>query len=189
LINLSVIASSKEPVSTFCPPGDHNPLVSQCAQSVVPTHTFSSPPAALEVLVVPGGFGSREPYIKETVEFIASVYPSLRYLITVCTGSLVVARTKILDGRRATTNKMAFKKIAEWVPEVEWVPKARWVVDGNIWSGSGLSAGLDVMLAFAEKVYGKEEASYVADAMEYERHTDPEWDPFSKGLGSDRSGV
>ena len=80
---------------------------------------------------------------------------------------------------------MAFRKIAEWVPEVEWVPKARWVVDGNIWSGSGLSAGLDVMLAFAEKVYGKEEASYVADAMEYERHTDPEWDPFSKGSVSD----
>ncbi|KAH0545377.1 hypothetical protein FGG08_000518 [Glutinoglossum americanum] len=188
LINLSIIASSKEPVSTFCPPGDHNPLTSQCSQSVVPTHTFSSPPADLEVLIVPGGFGSREPYIKETVDFIARVYPSLKYLITVCTGSLVVARTGILDGRRATTNKMAYRKIAEWVPSVEWVPKARWVVDGNIWSGSGLSAGMDVVLAFVEKVYGKEEARYVADAMEYERHTDPGWDPFSKAPSGDGAG-
>jgi len=64
-------------------------------------------------------------------------------------------------------------------PKVKWVPQARWVVDGNIWSSSGISAGIDVTLAFIEKIYGKDNATSVANLMEYERHTDPNWDPFA----------
>lgn len=58
--------------------------------------------------------------------------------------------------------------------------KARWVVDGNVWTSSGVSAGIDATLAFIEEVYGGEEAASIADLMEYERHTDPSWDPFAE---------
>lgn len=58
--------------------------------------------------------------------------------------------------------------------------KARWVVDGNVWTSSGVSAGIDATLAFIEEVYGREEASSIADLMEYERHADASWDPFAE---------
>ena len=58
-------------------------------------------------------------------------------------GSWVLSATGLLDGRRATTNKSWFKKIAEATTShnIQWVPKARWVVDGKFWTASGVSAG------------------------------------------------
>jgi transcriptional regulator GlxA family with amidase domain len=147
----------------------------------VPTHTFSSV-LELDVLLVPGGFGTRlldsEP-IKEAIKFIADIYPSLKYLIAVCTGSALVARTGVLDGRRATTNKRAFKEVTEWRESVEWVAKARWVVDGNIWTSSGVSAGIDVILAWIGKVYGEEVAKGITVGIEYTRNEDAGDDPFA----------
>jgi len=62
---------------------------------------------------------------------------------------------------------------------VNWVPKARWVVDGNIWSSSGVAAGMDMTYAFISTVFSSDIAKQLADTMEYEPHTNPEWDPFS----------
>jgi len=72
----------------------------------VPTHTFTDPPVDLEVLLIPGGRGTRdEEAMKPVVEFVRDMYSKLNYLLTVCTGSAVLARTGILDRRRATSNK------------------------------------------------------------------------------------
>ena len=76
---------------------------------------------------------------------------------------------------------MALSKIKELAPAVKWVDKARWVVDGNIWSSSGVTAGMDMMLGFVEEVYGRKEAEWIALAMEYERHREADWDPFAIG--------
>jgi len=130
-------------------------------------------------LIVPGGLGTRSPSLNSTIDYITTTYPKLRYLITVCTGAGLAAKAGVLDGRRATTNKSAWASTVALGPKVKWVPQARWVVDGNIWSSSGISAGIDVTLAFIEKIYGKDNATSVANLMEYERHTDPNWDPFA----------
>jgi putative intracellular protease/amidase len=75
----------------------------------VPTHTFDTAPDDIEVLIVPGGFGSRqEENIDGVIEFVRARYGKLRWLLTVCTGSAIVAKSGILDGRRATSNKRAF---------------------------------------------------------------------------------
>lgn len=63
---------------------------------------------------------------------------------------------------------------------VDWVPRARWVVDGNVWSSSGVSAGIDVTLAWIGEVYGSEVARDISDSMEYTRHEDPSHDPFAE---------
>lgn len=60
-----------------------------------------------------------------------------------------------------------------------WVPKARWVVDGNIWTSSGVSAGMDLTFAFVGHLYGEEQAALLANGSEYNRVTDPSDDPFS----------
>jgi transcriptional regulator GlxA family with amidase domain len=176
-LNLYVIAQTMAPVSTK--PPMPNPHGSNFAQSIVPTHTFTTVPP-LDVLIIPGGMGTSHPGIQPAIDFVKKVYPSLQYLITVCTGAGVAARAGVLDGKKATTNKMQWVPNIALRPEVTWIAHARWVVDGNIWSSSGVSAGLDAVFAFMGAVYGDKLAERVADILEYDRHTDPSWDPFAE---------
>jgi len=89
----------------------------------------------------------------------------------------------VLDGKNATTNKSVWAEIIALGPHVKWHSHARWVEDGNIWTSSGVSAGIDALFAYMEKVYGCETATQVANSMEYERHRDPSWDPFADLYG------
>ncbi|GAP87228.1 putative family protein [Rosellinia necatrix] len=169
-----VLAATLDPVSSRVDgPG-------RIGQSVVPTHTFDDCPADLEVLLVPGGYGTRNPAITGPIAaFVKSIYPRLRYLLTVCTGSALVALSGVLDGRRATSNKKSWKWATSQGPAVNWVRQARWVVDGNIWTSSGVSAGIDLMFAFVADQYGEETAKQLADTAEYVRNPDPNDDPFA----------
>ncbi|KAL2700127.1 hypothetical protein AAEP93_008650 [Penicillium crustosum] len=175
-VTLALISSTLEPVTTKSPTSPN-----ATGQSVVPTHTFATVPP-LDLLFVPGGLGTRgsSPVIEEAVLFIRNIYPQLGYLITVCTGAGLAARAGVLNGKRATTNKMAWAEITDLGVNVDWVPHARWVVDGNVWSSSGVSAGIDVTLAWIGEVYGSEVAKDISDSMEYTRHGDPSHDPFAE---------
>ncbi|KAL9039742.1 MAG: hypothetical protein Q9214_004752 [Letrouitia sp. 1 TL-2023] len=153
---------------------------SRFAQSIVPTHTLETAPP-LDVLLVPGGLGTRNPD-PAIVEFIRDRYPSLKYLISVCTGAGLLARAGVLDNKKATTNKKAWYDTIQLGPKVKWISHARWVegVDGsNIWTSSGVSAGIDVILAWVQHVFGEEIAKNIATGIEYERHMDSTNDPFA----------
>ncbi|PVH71381.1 hypothetical protein DL98DRAFT_435278, partial [Cadophora sp. DSE1049] len=63
-------------------------------------------------------------------------------------------RAGVLDGKKATMNKWAFYATSALGPKTHWVAKARWVVDGNVWSSSGVSAGIDVTLAWVASLWG-----------------------------------
>ncbi|KAG6840765.1 hypothetical protein C0991_004550 [Blastosporella zonata] len=179
-LKLSIIAETLDPVSTKF--AEQTLVGSDFGQSIVPTHTFASPPP-LDVLIVPGGMGAKHPGIQSAIDFVAGIYPSLKYLVTVCNGAGIAARGGVLDGKRATTNKMAWWSETAQRTQVRWVPHARWVFDGNVWSSSGVSAGLDAILAFIEGVYGEEAAERVSDVLEYERHKDSNWDPYAVKYG------
>lgn len=177
-MNLYTIADTLEPVSTKLL-GEKQPAESDFGQRILPTHTFKSAPP-LDVLIVPGGQGTRAPNMRSVTEYIRDTYPSLHYLITVCTGAGLAARAGVLDGKRATTNKLSWDATVALRPEVKWVHQARWVVDGNIWTSSGISAGIDVTFAWIEDVYGRDIAQAIADRMEYSRETDSSHDPFAE---------
>jgi transcriptional regulator GlxA family with amidase domain len=153
---------------------------SNFSESVLPTHTYANPPTNLDVLLVPGGAGTRAPDLNSTIAYVKDVYPNLKYIISVCTGATILARAGILDGRRATTNKHAWAWATSTGPDVNWVPTARWVVDGNVWTTSGVAAGLDGVFAFVSYAWGEDIAGPLADSIEYERHTNSSWDPFAK---------
>lgn len=139
-------------------------------------------PGPLDVLLVPGGGGTRKD-VSHEIDFVRTVYPSLRYLISVCTGSTIVARAGVLDGRRATTNKKAWAWATSFGNDVSYVPHARWVQDGNVWTSSGVSAGIDLSYAFLSSVYGEEVSRWVADVSEYTRWTNASYDPFADRWG------
>ncbi|KAF7121771.1 hypothetical protein CNMCM5793_009324 [Aspergillus hiratsukae] len=178
-IHLSLLASTLAAVSTRSPDPAAHRVGSICAQEVLPTGTFADfstetqTPLAdakgtINVLIVPGGAGTRFPHIIDPViEFVGRVAPSVRYVMSVRNGAGVLARAGLLDGKRATTNKMLWGATTALRGEVRWVEEARWVADGDVWTSSGVSAGIDMMLAFVRKVYGKEMASGIAREIEY----------------------
>nr|AJD23173.1 DJ-1/PfpI family protein [Onygena corvina] len=177
-LNLSIIAETLDPISTQVRSPEINKFGSSFAEAIVPTHTFKTAPP-LEVLIIPGGYGTFAPTVGPVLEYIKRTYPSLKYVLTVCTGSDLLARTGILDGRYATTNKQMYNVIIQNGPKVKWVPEARWVVDGNVWTSSGVSAGIDLTYAFIEAVYGNVLGNMVSEGMEYVRNIDWRKDPFA----------
>jgi putative intracellular protease/amidase len=138
-IDLAIIAATLAPVSTAL--RAMNTTGSNIGEPVVPTHTFDTAPTDLEVLLVPGGGGTRAPDLGPAIDYVRATYPSLKYIISVCTGATILARAGILDGRRATTNKKAWAWATSTGPNTTWIPTARWVVDGNVWTTSGVAAG------------------------------------------------
>ncbi|KAJ3094584.1 hypothetical protein HDU97_007887 [Phlyctochytrium planicorne] len=184
-ISLSLIANNLDPVSSTTPllPAFANSV----GESIVPTHTFDNAPP-LDVLIVPGGVGTRPIFFNDTnetlLQFIQSrAVPStkLSFLLSVCTGASLLAKAGALDGKRATTNKAAYKSITSspFAKNVKWVPKARWVEDGNTITSSGVTAGIDMMVFWISKIYGLETAVKISNTLEYEPHFDPSYDPFS----------
>lgn len=180
-MHLYTIANTMDPVSTQLPQ-DKQPSDSDFGQLVVPTHTFKTAPP-LDVLVVPGGQGSRAAGLEPAIDFIKEVYPSLQYIISICTGARLVAQAGVLDGKRATTNKLSWQSTITVRSEVDWVHRARWVQDGNVWTSSGISAGIDATLAWIEHVHGTNVAKAIADRMEYNRVTGAGDDPFAELYG------
>lgn len=177
---LSIIAKTLDPISTIPPKSAMPPIQYQpIGEQWLPTHTFENAPD-LDILLVPGGHGIRDTSIFDDVTaFIKARYSTLKYLLSVCTGSTMVAAAGVLDGRKATSNKFSWE-FATSNQSVNWIRKARWVVDGNIWSSSGVAAGMDMTYAFISTVFSSEIAQRIANIMEYEPHTNPDWDPFSE---------
>jgi transcriptional regulator GlxA family with amidase domain len=133
----------------------------------------------IDVLIVPGGVGTRNDMTAE-IDFVKRMYPSVKAVLSVCTGATILARAGVLDGRRATTNKRGWTWATGTGPNVNWIGEARWVVDGNITTGSGISAGIDATYAFVADNYGETIAQELADSAEYVRWTDADHDPFAK---------
>ncbi|KAH3914226.1 hypothetical protein HBH56_100510 [Parastagonospora nodorum] len=177
-LNLALISETLDPVWVQPPTPSQNHQNSNFWYSVNPTHTYANPPSDIEVLLVPGGGGVRLLNLTAQTDFVRATYPKVKYLLSVCTGAGILAKAGVLDGRSATTNKKAWGTITAMGPKVNWKSPARWIVDGNIWSSSGVTAGLDLIFAFIEEVYGKELAENIAGTVEYERSRGMCDDPF-----------
>jgi transcriptional regulator GlxA family with amidase domain len=138
----------------------------------------------LDLILVPGGMGTREEADNPVlVGWLGERAAAAEVAMTVCTGTALLARTGLLDGRRATTNKMFFDWVASLGPRVEWVKEARWVEDGKFATSSGVSAGMDMALAVIARLWGETLAERLALATEYEWHRDASWDPFARAHG------
>ncbi|MCJ1387247.1 hypothetical protein MMC18_000087 [Xylographa bjoerkii] len=107
-----------------------------------------------DTLFIPGGFGMMplvwEPFLLQQIGQLADRAANV---FTVCTGSLLLAATGRLDGRKATTNKRLYDEMTPKYPGVQWQKRARWVQDGKFLTSSGVAAGLDAGFAFLSNTY------------------------------------
>jgi transcriptional regulator GlxA family with amidase domain len=135
---------------------------------VLPAHDFADAPP-IDLLVIPGGFGTR-PLLSDqpTLDWIRRTAAGCRQLTSVCTGSLLLAKAGLLDGKRATTHWAALDLLAEVGPRVTVERELR-VVDDGVITSAGVASGMDMAFHVVERLYGKAVADETARYIEYRR--------------------
>jgi putative intracellular protease/amidase len=120
------------------------------------------------LFLIPGGHGTRnEVNNSQLIEMITRISELSTYVFTVCTGSALLAKTGLIDGKKATTNKRAFDWVVSTNTKVDWIRRARWVEEGKYYTSSGVSAGMDMSLGFLSNLHGNEFARSTARQIEY----------------------
>lgn len=134
---------------------------------VQPDYSFDNHPA-IDLLIIPGGMGTRV-VIKDNapLEWIAKVHPNTKITMTVCTGSLLLAKLGLLDGQPATSHHTVFDFLRKIAPTIEIKENERFVDNGHIMTAGGISAGIDLSLYVVEKIFGKTVVNGTRKEMEY----------------------
>lgn len=159
------------------------PVHSGQGVDVVATESLDARPA-VDIVMVPGGMGTRRLVDDDAFLAALAAWASDAALVTsVCTGSAVLAAAGLLEGYRATSNKMAFRWASSHGVDVTWAPHARWVHDRDRWTSSGVAAGMDMTAALIGHVSGRDAAARAAREIELEIHSDADWDPFASSVG------
>src|SRR5215831_4287474 len=141
------------------------PVASDCGLSLVPTTTFATC-EPLDLLCVPGGFGvSNAIADAQTIDFVRRQAGRAKYVTSVCTGAFVLGVAGLLKGRRATTH-WAYTGLLALVGAL--YAEARVVRDGNVFTGAGVTAGIDFALCVAAEVAGSEAAQRIQLSLEYD---------------------
>ena len=135
---------------------------------VVPQCAFADAPP-IDLRVVPGGFGTR-PLLEdaETLDWIRRVAASARQTTSVCTGSLLLARAGLLDGRRATTHWAALDLLGTLGRGIV-VERGHRVVEDGIITSAGVASGIDMAFGVVERLFGRAVADETAHYIEYRR--------------------
>jgi putative intracellular protease/amidase len=147
--------------------------------AVVSTDSIADAPKD-SILVIPGGRITRSLVNDEAfIHMLEEAANQSHYCLCVCTGSALLAKTGLLDGRKATSNKKAFSWVTSLNSKVQWIRKARWVTDGKYYTSSGVSAGMDMTLGFIRDCFSEEKALTIAGHIEYRWNSDNTEDDFA----------
>lgn len=180
---IEMLAGFREDIELITVAQHMDPVPSRHGQRIVPDVTMAER-IDYDLLFIPGGDSAlTECTTPATLQWIRDVSESAERVMGVCTGTIVLGMAGVLDGKRATTNKMDFTSTVHLAPKVEWVKQARWVEDGKFFTSSGVSAGMDMALATLANLYGKEKAAETALGCEYTWHSNPHEDPFAQLAG------
>lgn len=142
----------------------------RCAKGmrILPDRTWEDCPP-LDVLVYPGGFGTRRQLGDEQIiEWVRGLHRGGTLMTSVCTGSLVYADAGLLDGRPATTHWVALDLLAGLGDAVEVRPDDRYVDTGDVITASGVSAGIDMALHLVRRLASEETARAVRRQIQYD---------------------
>lgn len=134
---------------------------------VVPDHCLADCPA-LDVLVIPGGWGTRREMNNDRlIAWIAERGRQVTTLTSVCTGSLLLGKAGLLDGKRATTHWRVLDEMRTWFPAVSVIDDQHVVEEGDVLTSAGISAGIDMALRVVARHHGEAVARATARYMEY----------------------
>ncbi|SEJ03987.1 GlxA family transcriptional regulator [Pseudomonas sp. NFR16] len=141
-------------------------LVSEAGGAVMTSEGFSVNTTALhpdgyDTTIVSGYMDFQVP-THSLLEFVRTASAHSRRVASLCTGSFVLAEAGLLEGRRATMHWIHTPEFRKRYPNIRVEEDKLFVIDGHIWTGAGMSAGLDLALAMVENDLGSDIARQVA---------------------------
>lgn len=143
--------------------------VTGAKELVIGAHHALSDAPALDVLVHPGGWGTRrllqDP---DHLDWVRAQRRTVPIMTSVCTGSLVYAAAGLLTGRPATTHWASLNLLSELDPTISTDVSARFVDDGDMVTSAGVSAGIDMALHLVARLAGLERAREVRRGIQYD---------------------
>jgi transcriptional regulator GlxA family with amidase domain len=144
-----------------------NPIATRGGLSVVPHHSFASCPPP-DLLLIPGGRGTRKEMNNSAlIDWIGHSSSKAELILSVCTGSLLLAKASLLDGLEATTHHSAFDELRQIAPKTVVQTDRRYVDNGRVVCSAGIAAGIDMSFHIVDRLLGREVAAKAAQYMEY----------------------
>jgi putative intracellular protease/amidase/DNA-directed RNA polymerase subunit RPC12/RpoP len=148
------------------------PIKTVFGEHVVPDYTLENSPKA-DIILIPGGSIVSAMNDARVIAWIQIRSKEARYVMSVCNGAFLLAKTGLLDGLSATTVRGGIEKLARFAPRTKVVHDQRYVDNGKLITTAGLSAGIDGAIHLVAKTLGKEAAQAVAHGLEYRWDGEP----------------
>ncbi len=142
----------------------------RCAKGlrVLADHDFTTAPP-LDVVVVPGGQGSRvEMDNPVMLDWLAKAAEPCRFVTSVCTGSILLCKAGLADGREVTTHWGYIETLRKLAPQVTVRERVRYIRDGRVVTSAGVSAGIDMSLWLVGELFSVEHSKNTRRFMEYD---------------------
>ena len=147
------------------------PVITKNGLSINPAFSIAEIQQS-EILIIPGGDGTRHLLgDNDILDWVKKINQSTELTLSVCSGALILAKARLLDGRQATTHHEVFEALAEIAPNTQIKKGVRFVDNGKIITSAGISAGIDMSLYVINKLYGDEVSQATSAYMEYETQT------------------
>ena len=152
--NVFTIGKTIEPVNT------------SSGQPLIPKFDFSNHPQ-IDILIIPAGRDLDKAPDAAEIQWMKRISESCEYILTICCGSIELAKAGILGNRSATTHHGYLDQLRKHGPDAKVVTGRKWVEDGKIITSGGMCSGIDASLYVVSKIRGIEEADRIAKWMEF----------------------
>ena len=161
-------SNDSAPFNPFTVSIDTKPLTATGGLKIIADYTFNNFPK-IDILIVPGGYGTRTLLNNEILlKWIKAVSDKANITASVCTGSLLLAKAGLLEGKRATTHWGAIEALKSISKDIQVITERR-VVNDDIITSAGVSSGIDMAFMIVENLYGEEVASDTSKYIEFHR--------------------
>jgi len=169
VFNVASEAADPPPFYVYTIGINDKPVVARGRLTVTPRYAIGSAPQA-DILIIPGGYGTR-PLLKHDVliPWVRDQAARVEWLLSVCTGALLLAKAELLAGCPATTHHSALDHLQQLSPSTTIVADKRFVQSSpKIFTSGGISAGIDLALHVVEMLTGRAVLEDVVQEMEYQ---------------------
>ncbi len=144
------------------------PVRTRGGLTVTPHHSFENHPP-LDIVVVPGGYGTRAQVTNATaLDWLRARTAEAELRTSVCTGAFLLAEIGLLDGHSATTHWGSIDRLRDGYRNIDVQEDVRFVDEGTIITSAGISAGIDMALHVVARLHGTDAARATARYMEYD---------------------
>jgi transcriptional regulator GlxA family with amidase domain len=155
------------PFDVFTVAQNASPISARNRLVVTPTHGFADAPP-IDILVVPGGYGTRRVMKEEsTLQWVRSRAATAEVVLSICTGALILGRAGLLDGLPATTHHLALDELRAAAPAALVDGTRRLIDNGKYVVAAGVSSGIDAAFYVVGRLLGESAAHETARYIEY----------------------